>query len=1134
MAKVFNNTNKNEFPSEQALSLEGWDKTPIYDKNRIPHIADTVGAGIALAKMGTSIPTPFARIFMFKTAFEMVNASPVGHDDNTAYGKLVSECLDFLEFIYLYGQDIEVKPWNVLNNINSLKNSPREGHNRLGMSLETFARDLDVSDIYLIYYKNTLIGGTSPFTLVYTSPNWQRIKNITNASGLNGNTLFPDYADPTVNATPLHKRNEEFQLMLTRFSAAYIDVTRFSDSAFYKYLFENQRLTNSLHNEYNNMVGTTRYTINDLIRDYDCVKYGLADIDIYGMGGTSTMYLTQKSNGPIPGSDTLPISDHYEIVPTNQCADTKPTPLVLSEAGITGALYVGGNPLPKDIQITRNYSEALNMRTLPGGTNINYPYLTDADFLQEKIIKTPYQVDNNNFFTYGISANEGGYLLPLTTRFFEYFNVNDMGTNNLSISMNEKDEHTIEVHLKIPVKFPNHPYIELVHTYYENDIVVMGGDPQLFTMAIFPSYKIMGGGVPNIYSVMEHDINDVLKTKFYRIGANQLSEVNSSTKVRRDGSGNTYETINEAFDICEVEWNGAKAMVIPQFKEVTPDQGGGETVVGIDFGTTNSYVSYSTKLGANPHSLEINREDLQVITLNKIDLTNGNYGPDYIGSMFMMPLFIQALDREYVPLLLGRQSDVAYPFRTVTCENNIFTNEAKPMLFGHISIGFNFMKEMIELENIFYKTNIKWDIESRNSTEPLAVKENRIRAFCEQTAWMIKSKIMLLHNPRTQFTVFLTFPYTMSRPIKNQIEGYWTKAFNKYMGTGNVQVERVTESIAPYYSMIANGVRFTKNALNIDIGGGTTDMLFADVEHQHFYYSSSLFAGNDIWGDGKKLVDMENKDNGFVADFEDKLNQGTLMVSAERKSGYERYKTMVKTSADLMSYVFRYEDEFKYVNYIRQSNEKLMPVLCIHLGALLYYVALVLKERQITMPSTITFSGMGAQYIRILCQNNDDVKFIVKSLLSEFMGYGINDSENRMPQDFNVSFQDNAKEVTARGAMLVNHASLAGIKNYDDDPICVHGIKLENEIQYENASDYKTNVLKVFNDFIDSYISNPTIINFFRDEFNINFNESIAEIIKNEEDQSFDLMVKEKNPKESVKESMFFWPLKNGLYEAAK
>ena len=100
-----------------------------------------------------------------------------------------------------------------------------------------------------------------------------------------------------------------------------------------------------------------------------------------------------------------------------------------------------------------------------------------------------------------------------------------------------------------------------------------------------------------------------------------------------------------------------------------------------------------------------------------------------------------------------------------------------------------------------------------------------------------------------------------------------------------------------------------------------------------------------------------------------------------------------------------------------------MPVLCVHLGAILYHVAQVLTERHITIPSTIKFSGMGAKYIHIISDNESDVQDIVKMLLSAFME-SLSGDKCKMPKNFKVSFQNNAKEVTAQGAMLPNHNSL--------------------------------------------------------------------------------------------------------------
>ena len=151
-------------------------------------------------------------------------------------------------------------------------------------------------------------------------------------------------------------------------------------------------------------------------------------------------------------------------------------------------------------------------------------------------------------------------------------------------------------------------------------------------------------------------------------------------------------------------------------------------------------------------------------------------------------------------------------------------------------------------------------------------------------------------------------------------------------------------------------------------------------------------------------------------------------------------KAIVENSADLMSYVFRYEDKYRYTDFIRQSNKKFLPILCIHLGAILYHVAQVLTEKEITIPSTITFSGMGAKYIHILSTEKEDVHDIVKVLLQTFMASMSEDGKCDMPSRLKVSFQENAKEVTAQGAMLVGHKSLQDISDYEEDPLCVYGV----------------------------------------------------------------------------------------------
>jgi hypothetical protein len=66
-----------------------------------------------------------------------------------------------------------------------------------------------------------------------------------------------------------------------------------------------------------------------------------------------------------------------------------------------------------------------------------------------------------------------------------------------------------------------------------------------------------------------------------------------------------------------------------------------------------------------------------------------------------------------------------------------------------------------------------------------------------------------------------------------------------------------------------SGIQDVANAVNIDIGGGTTDVMMfmeaAGVNRQDRYVTTSFrFAGNDLWGSGYK---GKLKDNGFIKNY---------------------------------------------------------------------------------------------------------------------------------------------------------------------------------------------------------------------------------------------------------------------------
>ena len=160
--------------------------------------------------------------------------------------KLVSECLDLIEFLYQHGKDpkLVVKHWNATQQIQSLRRDVYPEHTKLAKVLEDeIALYPQLQDIFLFFWKDAtpggmaprefLIGGTSPYTLVFTSPNWQRCitKNGFNFKRLNGNPMFG-----TGSFEPLMNRDAGFKDMLYSLRMAYHGTLTNQASEFLAYI----------------------------------------------------------------------------------------------------------------------------------------------------------------------------------------------------------------------------------------------------------------------------------------------------------------------------------------------------------------------------------------------------------------------------------------------------------------------------------------------------------------------------------------------------------------------------------------------------------------------------------------------------------------------------------------------------------------------------------------------------------------------------------------------------------------------------------------------------------------------------------------------------------------------------------
>ena len=205
--------NENNGQHDLQNTLKHWDTSRMFDDKQINAIESTNRTSL---NQPTSIPSPFARIALVKTAFGEVAA----HDDNAlaSYQKIVSDSLDVAELFFTYDKwrnKIELIKWDRKEDLKKLK----LGHLQLFKTLKTFlendaqAYNFDkVKCIYILKHRQTghIIGATSPCTLFFSSAN-----NFDDVDIPLRNThkAFKDII-------PLYKRSWDFQKYLYAWVAA--------------------------------------------------------------------------------------------------------------------------------------------------------------------------------------------------------------------------------------------------------------------------------------------------------------------------------------------------------------------------------------------------------------------------------------------------------------------------------------------------------------------------------------------------------------------------------------------------------------------------------------------------------------------------------------------------------------------------------------------------------------------------------------------------------------------------------------------------------------------------------------------------------------------------------------------------
>lgn len=1064
----------------------------------------------------TSIPSPFARIDLVKTAFVRVcqpdvNTQKINLDGNTIFHKMVSDTLDVGEIFFnidKYSDKIEIVKWDSVAMISLLENSDKEGHRYLADALRKYmvsdakAYNFNqLQDIYILNYKNGLneldiIGATSPRTIFFSTAN--RLEDVSKEINFGQDRPFDS------DFQPLYKRDKDY------IKAWFVLAKSIPDFAglfpeVYEYL---QMTLNNLNvNFRNELKGLTNSDPLATSNIQVSVNQQTNIVEVLGFP------ILKKLNEPIKGSD-------FEIISKVQL-EQMPLVLPVESGNMYANLHYTTALWGKDNRAEYfEEQEDLSQRRLPNDGTL-YPYLTIGDFLEDTIIQVPHTLNKSSFFNGnydGPSNAKTSYLLPLKRRFFEFFSVEDLFTpfadGASMIKMENINDMSVKVYLRVPIKGKgNIKSVEYSKIYYgggnavdtsRNQGAIVDAD---FTGFIMPNVKFTDPK-DAIYKV---GCVSTFKRNYQFSFFKDVTALDVTSECRNKNGESTYKAQTytlekDNFDyIVFTDANEHRGILIPMFDKQRSTE---QFKFAVDLGTSNTHVEVLKNGELEPHALTYGEKDSPLTKMFVIDSS----------SIIKTDLLEQDDLEEYdfLPFVLGEDSMFKFPTRTVLshAKGVDWNNVILPYELVNIPFAYN---KRVNLEyNDTPKDNIKWG---------KGQEQRYISVFIDCLMLLLRNKVIMNGGNLQQTDITWFYPISMSPKRVNLIRTTWNAAYRKYFGNG--ATNSMTESSAPIQYFFRQNATAT-SLVSIDIGGGTTDIAFAkDGDLQNV--TSFKFASNDLF---ESSLDA-SLHNGII-DYFKKIVEDKIKDIGELKKILD---SNTKPS-NIASFFFSLPENPAAANLDRSvidfdsllgEDENFKIVFIIFYTAIIYHIAQILNLKGMPMPRHISFSGNGSKILRVI---TPDDRLLAKFTCKIFQLLNVDRTDGKLEI---LGLGDNAsspKQATCKGALVTNHP-------LDEDRDKVVILKGDGTSFVDSDDTY---------DSIDAnYISKTKVAveKFFEftlsklnKEFNFDENfgvtpESLAlakEVYADDLDtfisRGMTLAKEDSNGQERISETLFFYPIK--------
>jgi hypothetical protein len=1145
----------------RATDKSGWhSRNSVYDDQYIELIQDPAAA--APKRLVTAIPSPFARLHLFDTAFHLASDQLTNKTDsnpNSVFHRAVSDCLDVLELLFRrssHSTILTLEKWVPAVNLPSLQNSSVDGHRLLASTLSLFLTEdgktanFDKQPFfYLLLAHNRLIGLSSPLTLFVSSPAAALIAE--NFRLRNPKTNRPYFSE----VRPLHIRDDDFQKYLHWMFGQNASL-RADCSFMYNYLARSLERLDATNPEFAETIrGFSLAKTTDLglplepLIDSDGHSVTVLGAQLYDHGRSRLIEELQNSlfalrSKRLPQGSTL-------------------SPIVLRPQHSSLGKFDGKTEIP----LTNG--QPLDQRVLPD-SNVQYPFLLASDLIEDRIIRLPFRMNADRFicpkYKQFTPDDQWSYLPPLKPAFFDYFDPPDIPDMCRFIrSTTISDQSSVDFEIDIPTKggmvtlrkaFNTNPQAR------DHGLVVNA----LVNCAVYPCVVVREhANLSDKYWVMlvDAELGPGFKTKecfdlqFFKIGSNGAAapigkERNASiwmTKTARSKkdpeASSYYYTINGGpFDYAILEAfsfdrnQSARGLIIPKWRVIS--LGTKSASIAIDFGTTNTHVAWTPSDGRPlPKVLSISQDDLQTAILSAPRLDAPSESARFDKFPARLVGFSLRLHHEFLPSIIGGSSPFKFPLRTATSE----LPGIKPgsySLLENLNISFIFgLEPHAKDEEI--STDLKWSVRASDEVR------GRVREFVRELLILVRTKLILNGIDPHKCKIVWFKPLSFDTNTRTLFEKIWSDAFSEIFHAKSLEGRLLclTESEAPYYYHEQTAQIVTaKPVLCVDIGGGSTDVVVFQEKRERLgektpqFGTSFSFAGNALWGSGYSRINSEQ--TGVVREYGSWVEEriGHIQDEELMRNVAGVYRELNDSSAGSEEYLNFFFSIDKQIGFTEKLS--LDPwvkcLVLVHYLAIVYHCAQVMRALGLEPPKFVCLSGRGSQSVNILDprERKAQIAALTHSVFEFVFGA-------KVDEPIEIKMAPNSKEATCDGGVLkVGGASAEpkSVVSIGDGSVASEESQRKSYAEIVSDASILDGVVANISKFAKMIVQLNSEIG-FRDKFGIDIDVGrVASTIEDNVRQYIVLGLERhgytEDPSEKINETLFFYPLIQKLFELGK